>query len=257
MNYSYIKIGPFVTQAHKNGRLFTSSRALRKEHKILITKATLTWLMSLLFMIGAFCFVLASALSLVNYHSSFSINTIYFVGSLFFTLAAYTQFLEVINADITNESHITSSKRKWIWLAYRPNNLGYLSSFTQLIGTIFFNINTFESYNTELSTLASDIIIWIPNLLGSILFLIASFFAWLEIYKDNHIKAFRSSSWWIVWLNNFGSIFFQVSAFASFIYLDSRVVNGTAALEYTLLGGICFFVGAFLLIIEMREHKTL
>jgi len=257
MNYSYITIGPFITQVHKNNQLFTTSRALRKESKTLTSKTLLTWTMSLLFMIGASCFIVASAMTLRDYPSTFEVNTIYFVGSLFFTSAAYIQFFEVINADITNNSHLNSDKKEWIWFAYRPKNLGYLSSFTQLIGTLFFNINTYESYNTSLTAMQSDILIWTPNILGSILFLIAAFFAWLEIYKDKHIKAFRSSSWWIVWFNNFGSIFFQVSAIASFVHLDSSIVNETLALEYTLLGGVCFFIGAFLLIVEMREQKTL
>lgn len=257
MNYSYTKIGPFITQAHENGILLKSSRAMRKEYKLLTQnpKLTFTWLIATLFMIGASCFIIASAMSLDQTYSSFEINSIYFIGSLFFTSAAYGQYLEVINADITDKSHIQSKKRKWVWFAFRRRNLGYLSSITQLVGTIFFNFNTLFSFNTFINPLTSDVLVWLPNMLGSILFLTASFFAWLEIYKDKHIKKFRSTSWWIVWSNNFGSIFFQISAVASFVYLDSKVLNETMAINYTLLGAVCFFIGAFLLIIETREPK--
>lgn len=257
MSYVYTKIGPFVTHAYQDKILLRKSRAMRKEFKELLrdTKSTLTALIAILFMIGAFCFIAASVMSLEGLYSEFMINSTYFIGSLFFTSAAYGQYLEAINADITNESHIDTTKREWIWFAFRAKNLGYLSSLTQLIGTLFFNINTFASFYTSLTPFATDIIVWIPNLLGSILFLIASFFAWLEIYRDKDIKALRSSSWWIVWSNNFGSIFFQISAIASFVCRDAQAINGTMALQYTLFGGICFFIGAFLLIVEIREQK--
>lgn len=257
MSYVYTKIGPFVTHAYEDRVLLKKSRAMRKEFTQLLkdAKSTLTALIAILFMIGAFCFVLASAMSLQGFYSDFIVNGIYFIGSLFFTSAAYGQFLEAINADITNESHLHAKDKKWIWFAFRAKNLGYLSSITQLIGTVLFNINTFASFYTYVSPLFSDIIVWVPDFLGSILFLLASFFAWLEIYKDREVKAFRSSSWWIVWANNFGSLFFQVSAIASFILVNAHAINDTVALKYTLLGGICFFIGAFLLIVEIREQK--
>ncbi len=105
MSYSYTKIGPFITQAHENGVLLKSSRAMRKEYKLLTQspKLILTYLIAILFMIG----------------------------------------------------------------------------------TIFFNFNTF----------------------------------------------------------------------ASFVYADSKALNEIMAINYTMFGGVCFFIGAFLLIVEMREQE--
>lgn len=257
MSYAYKKIGPFVTHVYKERVLLQKSRTMRKEFTELLkdTKSTLTALISILFMIGAFCFIAASAMSLQGIYSHFIINITYFIGSLFFTSAAYGQYLEAINADITNESHLHSKKREWIWFAFRAHNLGYLSSLTQLIGTLLFNLNTFAGFYNYQHPITEDIIVWMPNLLGSILFLIASFFAWLEIYQDSDIKAFQTTSWWIVWSNNFGSLFFQISAIASFILINTQAINASLALQYTLFGGICFFIGALLLIVEIKEQK--
>ncbi len=141
----------------------------------------------------------------------------------------------------------------WAW---RPKNLGYIASFSQFIGTLLFNFNTFDAFYAGLSALQEDVFIWVPNMLGSILFLTASFFAWLEVYHDKQIKAFSSVTWWIIWINILGSIFFQLSAILSYAYLDSgKLIDGTRSLEYTLYGAVCFFVGAYLLIVEMNETK--
>lgn len=258
MGYIYKKLGPFVTHVYEEKRLLKKSRPLRKEFTKLFkdAKSTLTAFIAILFMIGASCFIAASAMSLQGSYSNSLIDSTYFIGSLFFTSAAYGQYLEVINADITNESHLHVKQTKWIWFAFRTHNLGYLSSLTQLIGTLLFNLNTLASFYAYKHPFAEDIIVWIPNFLGSILFLLASFFAWLEIYQDDEVKIFRTTSWWIVWANNFGSLFFQISAIASFILLNSHAINATISLQYTLLGGVCFFIGAYLLIIEIREQKN-
>ncbi|MFT5836112.1 MAG: UPF0716 family protein affecting phage T7 exclusion [Sulfurimonas sp.] len=92
------------------------------------------------------------------------------------------------------------------------------STLTCFVALFFTSLNAFEI----------DMLVWIPNIAGSILFLIASFLAWLEIYKDRSI--------------------------ASFVYANSELVNETMALYCTLFGGVCFFIGAFLLTIEIREQ---
>ncbi len=218
----------------------------------------LTWWIAILFMLGSACFVGGSfgSLYLKNVFSPFSINLTFFTGSLFFTSAAYGQYLEVINADITNAAYSDKKKMEWIWWAWRPKNLGFTSSTCQLAGTILFNINTFNCFYTGLSYVAEEILIWLPNLAGSILFLIASIFAWMEIFHDKQIKRFRSASWWIIWVNLLGSVLFQRSAFRSFIHLDSgEAVNEMIALDATLYGAVCFFIGAYLLIVEMNEPE--
>ena len=277
------KIGFFVTQLieeHDDTRahLNTSRRARkglkrllvnRKNHRLLhplkefsslftFKPRSLTWWVAILFMIGSACFVAGSVVSLYfeSSFSSLSINMTFFIGSLFFTAAAYGQYLEVINADITNETYLGGEKTEWTWWAWRPKNLGFVASASQLAGTILFNINTVNCFYTGLSYMAENIVIWLPNLIGSILFLVSAFFAWLEIFHDKQVKAFYSVTWWIVWINILGSVLFQRSAFRSFVHLDSgELVNGVIALNATMYGAICFFIGAYLLIIEMDEPE--
>jgi len=93
-------------------------------------------------------------------------------------------------------------------------------------------------------------------MIGSILFLTASFLAWLEVYQDKNVNAFSSVTWWIIWVNILGSVFFQLSALKGYINLESgEAVNGILSLDYTLYGAACFLIGAYLLIVEMNESK--
>jgi hypothetical protein len=242
----YRKIGPFITQVIKNGVPLYTSRALRKS-STLPKRAVSSWI-SLLFMVGAFCFAFASFSSLTYLVVPYTIASIYFIGSIFFTSAAYLQYLESINSDITHLPHLYNKHHIWFWWRWRPRNLGYISSVTQFIGTLFFNISTFFAIFSTLSIEAKNLFIWMPNLLGSILFLTSSLSAYLEIVHDTDIKAFKTVTWWIVWINIFGSVFFQISALYSSFSVQE--VDGAAdhiATLMTCLGGICFFIAAFLL----------
>jgi hypothetical protein len=278
-----IKIGPFITQVveHYNDshdQLYTSRRIRKDLGGILIDKKCrriqyplhdlsslftykpqlLTWWIGVLFIIGSACFMAGSIMYLhfEASFSTFSINLTFFIGSLFFTSAAYGQYLEAINADISNEADLEKKDREWIWFAWRAKNLGFLSSVSQLIGTLLFNIDTFDGLLSHLTTLQEDILIWVPNMIGSFLFLTASFFAWLEVYQDKNVKAFISVTWWIIWINILGSVFFQLSALKSYINLESgEAVNGILSSNYTLYGAACFLIGAYLLIVEMNESK--
>jgi len=228
------KLGFLVTQVLKDNLLLFTSRGLRKSlHN---RKSISTWI-SILFMIGSFLFAIASVFFLypqLNISNN-AINIIYFSGSLFFTSAAFLLYLEAINSDITNEKHLFERADNYIWFKICPQNLGYISSITLFIGTLFFNVLTFSSIFNQLGNYESEMLITLPNLVGCILFLVSSFFAWLEIYHDEHVKLFRSTTWWIIWLNNVGSLFFMISALVNSI-----------AVEMTFLGAVCFFIAAFL-----------
>jgi len=276
------KIGLFITQliepyTDKKAHCHTSRRVRKGLPKLLINISNhnleqslsklsiftyqpkaLTWWVAVLFMLGSLCFISASVMvsSFEDSFSGFMINLTFFIGSVFFTSAGYAQLLEVINKDITSKDYLKVQSSTWLWWAWRPKNLGYLSSVTQLTGTILFNFNTFDAFYSGLSVLQEDIIIWVPNMLGSMLFITASFFAWLEIYHDKHIQAFISTTWWIIWINILGSLFFQLSAIFSYIHIDSGTyINETLLLRGTIYGAICFFVAAYLLIIEMNEKR--
>ena len=94
---------------------------------------------------------------------------------------------------------------------------------------------------------------WRPDLFGSVLFLVSSAFAILALEHGFFDWRSRSLPWWIAWLNMLGSIFFMLSAIASFVLPSTGgVINQPIANAGTFLGAVCFFVAAGLLLPAWR-----
>lgn len=204
-------------------------------------------------MIGSFCFVIAPFFTIDNIIGipENIINYTYFIGSIFFTSAAYLQYLQAINADITNKNHIEGNPHPWIWFKLKTRNLGILSSFVQFIGTLLFNLDTYSGTLKIINPYTQNFIITTPDMLGSVLFLSSSILAWFEVYKDSAMKTFRSILWWIIWLNIIGSIFFQISAISA-LFLNLQTMQ-LISVYCTMFGGIAFFTASYLLVPESKN----
>ena len=89
---------------------------------------------------------------------------------------------------------------------------------------------------------------WRPDVYGSTLFLVASAFGILAVGRFLSFQP-RSFPWRIAWVNMIGSILFMASALASFVLPSSGDVIGTRiAVAGTLLGALCFLIGAALMV---------
>jgi hypothetical protein len=223
----------------------------------------LSWWIAILFMIGAAHFAFASAMSLwpnladTNPDVRRWIGFVYFLGSIFFTSAAYLQWMQAINNPLTTDGFATQFSRRsktkfWGW---RSRDLGYLSSAIQLVGTIFFNFNTGDALIDGLNMKTYDAVVWVPNFLGSICFLLASQFAVMEFSHATFSFKPRQLSWWIVAINMTGSILFMISAVVSFMSPGNLLNIPWLADTGTFGGAICFFTAAYLLIPEFFEKS--
>lgn len=195
-------------------------------------------------------------LYLADHFSSYTINLTYFVGSLFFTSVAYGQLLQAINANIALLPSTKEKQQSWRWWARGLRSSGFLSAASQFIGTILFNFNTFNAFYHYHRPIGENLFVWVPDMVGSILFLVSSFFAWVEIYHDVYVKRFVSVTWWVIWLNIVGSVLFQLSALYGYINpFSGAVVDGDLAVQYTLWGAVCFYLAAHLSNVEIREVR--
>lgn len=178
----------------------------------------------------------------------------FFVGSLFFTSAAFVQWLEAINNDMADTpAALHGRRRRWRWWGWRPRNLGYLAAAVQFAGTLLFNINTADGLVAGIGWRGEDALVWTPDMIGSVCFLVASQAALMEL--SHHIWSWqpRSLSWWIAAINMLGSILFMVSAVASLVEPGSIVFAPWWANFGTFAGAACFFFAAYLLIPELFE----
>ena len=90
------------------------------------------------------------------------------------------------------------------------------ASLTHLVGTIMFNLNTADAMITGMTWRETDLLVWTPNMVGCVCFLVASYLAYAEVSHGAASFAPRSVSWWIAVVNLLGSVAFQLSALYSF-----------------------------------------
>jgi len=226
--------------------------------------ARIGWWIATLFMIGSACFAVASAAALFpDLLGAFAletntINAVFFAGSIFFTLAAWMQLLAAINADrIAAIKHRARLEGRLRWFAWKPWEIGWLSAFVQFVGTLLFNANTLDAMLPHLDWLEEDLLIWVPDLIGSVFFLVASGLAMIEYAHAEKDWDPADVSFWVVLVNLLGSVFFGVSAvFAVVLPATADLLDTWMANAFTCLGAVCFFAGAYLLLPELRRNVS-
>src|SRR4051794_887102 len=131
----------------------------------------------------------------------------FFVGSLFFTSAAFLQYREAVSALPVRAG--TRRRSFWVWA---PRNLAWLAAAVQLAGTLWFNWSTGNALRDNLSAAVADQRVWRPDTLGSIAFLVASGLALQDARRGTGADGRRSRTWTIAVVNLAGSVAFGVSA---------------------------------------------
>jgi uncharacterized membrane protein YgdD (TMEM256/DUF423 family) len=212
--------------------------------------AAIAWL----FIIGAALFVLGSVPAYVNAVGATADSVTYFVGSIFFTAASFAQLLQSQTpamTDVDAESqYLAAAVRLTAWL---PHDRNWLAAITQFPGTLCFNISTLAALAHNVTVNQEDRRIWRPDFYGSTLFLVASILAILAVGRLLSVRP-HSFPWWIVWLNMIGSILFMGSALASYVLpTTGEYINSRVSIIGTLLGAVCFLIGAALMFPAWRQ----
>jgi YrhK-like protein len=258
------KVGPFVTREtyrlEDGSRRRWSSRRHRKGHERLTARSVfwqpraLGWWIAVLFAIGSFLFALGVVPPYAAAVGAVVDAWTFFVGSLFFTSAGYLQFVQAINAP--PDVGVTERARFRLF-AWEPHRIDFWACGIQSLGTLWFNWSTFAATRSALDAEQAHKMIWRPDLLGSIAFIVASWLAWVEVCHRWFAWRPRDVSWWIVAANLAGSIAFLISAFAAYIDPETGTVWRLPLANLgTFVGAVGFFVGALLLIPEMRSASA-
>ena len=211
---------------------------------------TIAWL----FIIGSALFALGSVPAYVNAVGGIADGVTYFVGSIFFTAASFAQLVQAqtpATTEVDVDSQYTRAPvRLWAPL---PRDRNWLAAITQFPGTLCFNVSTLAALAHNATAKQEDRRVWRPDLYGSTLFLVASVFAILAVGR---FLSFQPSShpWRIAWLNMIGSILFMISALASYVLpTTDELINSPVSIIGTLLGALCFLIGAILMFPAWRH----
>lgn len=179
------------------------------------------WWIGILFAIGSACFLVGPFPGFVDLVGSAADGTVFFVGSAFFTAAAFLQFLQSQGGD-------------------------RIPTAIQLVGTVFFNISTFRGMQDSYDSADVNRLVWAPDAAGSACFLVSGVLAFLAV---RHLRSRDRTEWRIAVVNLAGCILFGISAIASYVVPETGDALDLAAANWsTALGALCFLVGAIMLL---------
>jgi hypothetical protein len=256
-----------VTRAsfkQSNGGMVTvTSRARRKRHSHLNAGRGSTWWapraigwwIGILFAVGATCFALGALPGYVSAVGGEADAVTFFVGSLWFTSAAFLQYLEAANVD--HDPSRVDFRQRFRLLTFEPRRIDWWSTLVQFVGTLFFNVTTFHALSASLSVSQLNRLVWAPDALGSVCFLVASGLAWFEVCRAFACWRLHSLPWWITALNLVGSVAFGVSAVASYVVPTTGLPRNIMLVNLgTFVGALCFFFGAVLLLPERTKSNS-
>jgi hypothetical protein len=215
----------------------------------------MSWWIGALFGVGALCFAVGSLPLYFDHVSPNIVAATFFVGSIFFTAAAYLQYRETLNApEGVLPEHRHPSRRL---LGGSPRRIDWWATVVQLVGTVLFNVSTFAATQADLGEIQEQRLIWAPDLAGSICFLIASSLAYAEVNRGLVPRPDRSVGWRIAALNLVGSVAFGVAAIgARYLQTTSEPANISLVNLGTFIGAVCFLVGAALLPVESARDAA-
>jgi hypothetical protein len=216
--------------------------------------AVVAWL----FIVGSACFVVGSFPAYLNAVGGVADGVTFVVGSIFFTAASLGQLLQAQTPAMTtaDRPQRETPARLHLW-SWRPHDRNWVAAATQFPGTLFFNVSTTAALTHNLTAAEEDRRVWRPDLFGSTLFLVASAVAILAVSHGAGADARFRLPRRIGWLNMIGSVLFMASALASYVLPRSDDVLSTrVAVAGTLLGALCFLIGAMLMFPAWRASAT-
>lgn len=261
-------VGPFtthVTYQQSNGSTVEWSSRAHRKHASRLSRTRrhelvhwaphrASWWIAVLFAAGSTCFLVAPIPPFLQLVGPAADGVVFFVGSLLFTSAAALQWLETIN---TNRDPARAAGQRLRLLTWEPHRIDWWSSGVQLLGTFFFNATTFRALQTGIESPSYDRLVWRPDALGSICFLVSGYLAYVEVAGHLLGRPRRTLESAIVTVNLLGCLAFGVSAVASYVVpTTDNEVNLALVNTFTALGALCFLIGALLLLPEGARAPT-
>ena len=186
------------------------------------------------FAVGSLCFLAGAIPFYAEWAGPVGVGVTFFVGSIFFTLAAFIQ-LSLSGRHVPKRG--TNQADRWDWWA----------AAIQFAGTLLFNLSTAAALAAAIADPDRMGAGWRPDAWGSAAFLIASVLAVVATKDRGQLWDRDARSWHGTWLNLLGSIAFGVSAIGAYVVPETdSLVSAFWANLGTLIGALCFLVAALL-----------
>jgi hypothetical protein len=204
--------------------------------------------MALLFAAGSACFLVGPFPGYVELVGPEAVGVTFFAGSILFTAGGALQ--------------------TWLALPGRrsagPGRAAWRAAAVQSAGTLFFNVTTFQGMHTALTDPHYDRLVWRPDALGSICFLVSGAIAYRASERHPRPRSRRDGrrsagtpvglgrrparggpGWWQPAVNLLGCVFFGVSAVAGYVVPETGSMVDLAWANWnTAAGAACFLACA-------------
>jgi hypothetical protein len=197
--------------------------------------------MALFFAVGSICFLIGPFPGYANLVGDGADAVTFFVGSVLFTIGGGVQ--------------------SWVAFPQRHSphagRTSWLAAAIQSAGTLFFNVTTFHALHTALSSPEYNKLVWRPDTLGSICFLISGSIAYYGSARRGWLPARGGSGWWEPSINLLGCILFGIAAVAGYLVPSTGSILDLAAANWnTALGAACFLACAVATLLTGRTQKS-
>jgi hypothetical protein len=197
--------------------------------------------MALLFAVGSACFLIGPFPGYAQLVGAETDAITFFIGSILFTAGGALQ----------------------TWIAFPERHSGaagkaaFRAAAIQSAGTLFFNVTTYQALHTSLSNPNYNRLVWRPDALGSICFLVSGAIAYHASARHGWLPARGRPGWWEPSINLLGCIFFGISAIAGYLVPSTGSLLSLAWANWnTALGAACFLACALATLLTGRTHKS-
>ena len=140
------------------------------------------------------------------------------------------------------------------WWSYQPRRRDWLSAVVLFVGTLLFAVSLVAAFALGLTPRQYDVRIWFPDILGCVCFLVSGHLAMLELGAGHVVFRVHELSWWVVAINQLGSVLFFLAGIAAFTRpATSSVINAGLVNWGTFAGAVCFAIGG---VIQVFDKPT-
>ena len=205
----------------------------RRERRINAVAATA-------FLIGGSLFALGALLAQTDVGSPRLPAVVFLVGGVFFTTGGYASVLQVANAPRAGADGVVRDGR-WRWWSTEPGRLDWASAVALFAGTLYFGASLLVALVGDLTVAQMHRLVWSPEIVGCVLFLLSGQLALTEIRRDRPRDRRADLGWWIAVVNQLGSALFMVAAVAAFVRPSTGDELAVGVANWgTFAGAACF-----------------
>ncbi len=209
------------------------------------------------FTIGGTLFAVGALMAQLDLGTLWDVDMVYLVGGVFFSLGGYVSVLQATNTPVDIDEHGALSSARWRWFGIEPRNIGWLSAAVLFAGTLFFAVSLVSAFAEDLTPRQTNGWIWVPDIVGCVCFLVSGHLALVEIGHGRIWRVVNDLGWWIVGINQVGSILFFLAGLAAFTRPATSTAVDVGLVNWgTFAGAVCFAVGGVLQLFERPQPQT-